>query len=285
MDKTTINQSTTKGGYWLGTIPHRDFTPFLMPGIKYIKGQLEIGEGGFTHWQVMVHTKGQQRLSWLKKNFGSTGHWEVSRSDAAEDYVWKEETSVAGTRFELGTKSLKRGAASDWDDIWDMAKQGRFEDIPKDVTIRCYSQIKSIAKDHMLPQAGTKKVIVYWGTTGTGKSHTAWEEAGLSAFPKDPLSKFWDGYQGHKNVVMEEFRGDIPVSHILRWTDKYPVIVDTKHGACVLAADSIWITSNLHPRGWYPMLDTATTDALLRRLDIRERSERYVEAMVETIEQ
>lgn len=282
MVEGTTSASTAKGRYWMGTIPFHHFTPYLASGIKYCKGQLEIGEGGYKHWQVLLHTNGQQRLSWLKKTFGPEGHWEVTRSEAAEDYVWKEETSVSGTRFELGSKSLKRNAAADWDGVWDLAKQGRFDDIPKDIAIRCYSQLKSIAKDYLKPVAQEREVIVYWGPTGTGKSHSAWSEATFDAYPKDPMSKFWDGYRGQANVVIEEFRGDISISHMLRWTDKYPVIVDAKHGATTLAATKIWITSNIHPEDWYPTMDRATKDALLRRLRIVEKSERYIEGMVET---
>jgi hypothetical protein len=35
-----------------------------------------------------------------------------------------------------------------------------------------------------------------------------------------------------------------------------------------LLAARFWITSNIHPRQWYPDLDEATMDALLRRLTI-----------------
>jgi hypothetical protein len=109
---------------------------------------------------------------------------------------------------------------------------------------------------------------VYWGPTGTGKSRRAWKEAGMEAFPKDPNTKFWCGYQGQKAVVIDEFRGAISISHLLRWLDRYPVMVEIKGSALPFAAEQIWITSNLDPRQWYPDLDQETTDALMRRLDI-----------------
>lgn len=113
-----------------------------------------------------------------------------------------------------------------------------------------------------------RTVSVFWGRTGTGKSRRAWEEAGMDAFPKDPLSKFWDGYRGHRHVVFDEFRGTISISHILRWFDRYPVIVEVKGGSVVFSATKIWITSNLDPRLWYPDIDQETQEALLRRLTI-----------------
>jgi len=44
--------------------------------------------------------------------------------------------------------------------------------------------------------------------------------------------------------------------------------VEIKGGAVVLEAKTIWITSNLDPRLWYPDLDQDTLNALLRRLNI-----------------
>lgn len=78
----------------------------------------------------------------------------------------------------------------------------------------------------------------------------------------------WCGYRGEAHVIVDEFRGGIDISHILRWTDRYPVCVETKGSSRPLVATSIWITSNLDPRNWYPDLDPDSLDALLRRLNI-----------------
>lgn len=88
---------------------------------------------------------------------------------------------------------------------------------------------------------------------------------GLSAYSKDPRSKWWDGYRSQSNIVIDEFRGTIDVSHILRWLDRYPISVEVKGGTRPLAATKVWITSNLDPRMWYPDLDQESKDALLRR--------------------
>lgn len=113
-----------------------------------------------------------------------------------------------------------------------------------------------------------RSVNVFWGRTGLGKSRRAWAEAGLDAYPKDPRSKFWDGYCGQKHVVIDEFRGGIDVAHLLRWLDRYPVIVEVKGSSTCLVATDIWITSNLEPSNWYPDLDDDTKAALLRRLHV-----------------
>lgn len=113
-----------------------------------------------------------------------------------------------------------------------------------------------------------REVFVYWGDTGLGKSKLAWEEAGIDAYPKDPRTKFWDGYSGHRHVVIDEFRGAIDISHLLRWFDRYPVIVEVKGSSTVLKAEKIYITSNIYVDEWFPNIDLSTLNALKRRLKI-----------------
>lgn len=259
----------SQGIYWLLTIPQHEYTPFLPSELQYAKGQLEVGNAtGYAHWQVLVAFKSKCRLNAVKKLFGPGTHAELSRSSAANDYVWKEETRVVGTQFELGALAFKRNSATDWNAVRRDAKRGRLDDIPADIYIRCYNQIKRITADHLQATGMERTIEVYWGVSGSGKSHRAWELAGTDAYPKDPRSKFQDGYRGQEHIVLDEFRGGIDIAHVLRWFDKYPVIVEVKGSSVVFNAKKIWITSNIHPRDWYPELDDATKEALLRRLNI-----------------
>lgn len=251
--------------YWILTIPLHGFTPFLPHGCQYIMGQLELGEGGFLHWQIVVGFTKKVRQAGVRSLFGEY-HCEPTKSEKAEDYCWKEETRVQGTQFRLGTKAFKRSCEKDWDQIRQNAKDGEFDSIPSDVYIRCFSSLKKIATEFSKPQPMERRCFVFVGPTGTGKSRRAWDEATFDAYPKSPTSKFWDGYRGQKHVVMDEFRGQIEISHLLRWLDRYPVLVEIKGSSEVLKAHTFWITSNMHPKDWYPTIDDATQKALLRRL-------------------
>jgi len=264
--------NSLQGRYWIVTLPEADWKPsdaVLRDGVAYIKGQLETGvANGFKHWQMVVYFRTKVRLAALKRAFGRRVHAELTRSKAAEDYCGKTETRVPGTSFEFGTKATKRCATEDWEAIWAAARRGDTDAIPPDVLIRYYGNVKRIACDHAEPAALERVVKVFWGSTGVGKSRRAWEEAGLDAYPKDPRTKFWDGYRGQERVVIDEFRGGIDVSHMLRWLDRYPVIVEVKGSSVVFKATEIWITSNLPPEKWYPDLDVETMAALKRRLKI-----------------
>jgi len=254
--------------FWILTIPHPQFTPYLPKGIRWIRGQLECGEGGYLHWQVCIASERKTRLGGIKDIFGSQTHAEITKSEAANEYVWKEDTRVAGTQFELGAKPFRRNSRTDWESVWTAAKSRDLDAIPAHTRILCFRSILSVAAYFDAPSAMERRTLVYWGRSGTGKSRRAWDEGGLDAYSKNPRSKFWDGYRSQANVIIDEFRGGIDVSHLLRWLDRYPVLVEVKGSSLPLKATNYWITSNVDPRNWYPDLDSDTLAALLRRLNI-----------------
>lgn len=105
------------GRHWILTIPHHGYTPFLPAAVDWTKGQLEEGVGGYLHWQLVITTHTNCRLSAVKKIYGDLSHAELCRSQAAELYVWKDDTGVPNTRFELGTRPLRRNSKRDWDQV------------------------------------------------------------------------------------------------------------------------------------------------------------------------
>lgn len=168
----------------------------------------------------------------------------------------------------MGKLPFRRNEATDWDKVRLAASTGDMEGIPSDIYIRYYGNLHRIRADNIQPKFREVEVIVFWGPTGTGKSHRAWTEAGELAYSKDPRTKFWCGYDSQQNVIIDEFRGAIDISHLLRWFDKYPVRVETKGSTRPLLASRFWVTSNLHPSDWFPQLDGDTLGALYRRLTI-----------------
>lgn len=251
------------------TIPHHEYVPYPCPELSWIKGQLECGTtSAFVHWQIIVAFSSKVSLAGVKRIFGESCHAELSRSEAANEYVWKESTAVPNTRFEFGHKPIRRNSKTDWESVWEAAKRGDILAAPASIRVQSYRTLRAIATDFEKPVGIIRTCFVFWGRTGTGKSRRAWDEAGMDAYSKDPRTKFWCGYQSEANVVIDEFRGGIDVAHLLRWLDRYPVRVEIKGSSRPLLATNIWITSNLDPREWYPEIDEETKNALLRRLNI-----------------
>lgn len=260
-----------QGRYWLLTIPVEMFTvPLELSGpLQYLRGQREIGgTTGYEHWQLLAVFKKKVTLRGVKQSFGDGIHAELSRSDAADAYVWKEDTRVAGTQFELGERAIRRNVPTDWEKVRENAKTRNFDDIPPDIYIRCYANLCRIASDNDQPTAIVRSARVFIGPTGTGKSRRAWEEATELAYVKNPRTKWWDGYKGEENVIIDEFRGGIDIAYLLIWLDRYPCRVEIKGSSMPLRARKFWICSNLMIEQWFPDCDYQTLDALRRRIEI-----------------
>lgn len=263
-----------QGIFWLLTVPIPNATcksiedGSLPVELVWAKGQRERGSStGYEHYQLVAAFAKKVSLSRVVSLFGRGTHAELSRSEAANEYVGKEETRI-GEPFELGAKPIRRNSKTDWESVWTAAQSGVLTNIPANVRVVSYHALRAIRSDYSKPQPILRRVHVFWGSTGTGKSRRAWDEAGVDAYSKCPRTKFWDGYQDQINVVVDEFRGGIDVTHLLRWFDRYPVRVEVKGSSRPLCASTIWITSNINPLDWYPELDEATKAALIRRLSI-----------------
>lgn len=214
--------------------------------ITYLKGQQELPALGYHHWQFLVHVSPKKSLSQMKE-VDRTVHWEPTRSDAAEDYVWKEESSVEGTKFEFGKKAFKRNSKVDWAVQIKLARAGQFEDMDPGVLFRNYTSAKRLYNDTIIASKRDNICVnYYYGRTGTGKTYAAMTEAGEDAYWKLSTNKWWDGYKGQLNVVIDEMTaGCIGICHLLRWFDWYPCQLEVK-GSCIgLKATNFWVTSNL----------------------------------------
>lgn len=127
-----------QGVYWIGTCPEGNpcFPIQEIPtGLTWIRGQLEEGDGGYRHWQIAFAFPGRVRLTSCTAIFGSGCHFELSRSSAVRDYVWKDDTSL-GERFEFGAVPITTSDRTDWDAVWGHAQLGDVLSIPAGVRIR-----------------------------------------------------------------------------------------------------------------------------------------------------
>ena len=119
--------------YWLGTLYDWAVLGELPEACCWLKGQQETcPTTGRPHHQVIAGFKRAVRRAFVLRVVGP-GHWEATRSAAADDYVHKDATAVAGTRFEIGAKSFRRNSPTDWEDVRQCAKAGDFDSIPADV--------------------------------------------------------------------------------------------------------------------------------------------------------
>lgn len=99
------------------------------------------------------------------------------------------------------------------------------------------------------PRNHPVEVIVIQGPTGTGKSRYALENFPVAYWKQ--RSNWWDNYQDHETVILDEFYGWIPYDMLLRICDRYPLLVETKGGQTNFVAKKIVFTTNQNPENWY----------------------------------
>eukprot|EP00959_Pyramimonas_sp_CCMP1952_P283537 5927362-Pyramimonas_sp.AAC.1 len=87
-----------------------------------------------------------------------------------------------------------------------------------------------------------------WGKTGVGKTRYVWDMHGVDEIYQPTSYKWWQGYDGHKIVLIDELRANWwTFGQLLRLLDRYPFTVETKGGSRQIQATVWYITSSKHP--------------------------------------
>lgn len=239
----------------------------LVTGATYTVGQLERGSNGTVHFQFYQNYKNSIRLAHFKKCM-PTVHAEPVRVDnGVEKYCMKDDTRIDGP-WAYGSKPLQRNSRADWDEIYLKAKAGKMEEIPADIRVRCYSQLKKIEKDHIVVK-DTDHLRGVWiqGKSGVGKSRKARQDY-PDAYPK-LCNKWWDGYQGQKYVIMDDIGPEHKVlaQQLKIWADRYGCILETKGGALSSNYEYFIVTSQYTINEIFGD-DPKTVEALRRRFKV-----------------
>jgi len=109
---------------------------------------------------------------------------------------------------------------------------------------------------------------VLWGPTGTGKTRDAY----IKYWPDEPHyvwkpsnGNWFDGYDGEKKIIIDEFRGSMPWADILGLLDRNEFRAQFKGGFVNIQADKFVITSPFPPCKWYKDDDRYDKFAQLER--------------------
>lgn len=257
-----------KSRNWVLTVnnPDQVWADIQFPStVVYCVGQLELGESGTPHWQLLIKFKHPVRLQQVKKIF-PTCHAEVRRGSEIQslEYVTKEDTRVSsldpyGISAEqieaLMTSSSKTSTKSSLEDIKKKLDDGITESQIADdffgEWVRHYKAFRAYKLLKVAPRSLSEapNILVIYGPTGTGKSRYC-----LDKYPDaywKQRSQWWDGYSGESTVILDEFYGWLPYDLLLRLCDRYPLMLEVKGGQVHCLVDTVIITSNSLPCSWY----------------------------------
>lgn len=264
----------------------------LFGKFKYIVLGFEVGESGTPHIQGYVDFENARTLGGLKRICNAI-HWEPRRGtwEEATKYCMKGEQShdewvehkwngpnfgLNANYIEYGTPN-EQGKRTDLEDIKNEIVGGlKVESIVMDNPViyhqygRTLNKIEDIALRRNYRTTMTTG-FWYWGETGVGKSHIAFE--GFTpethyVFPND--NGWWDGYIQQPTVIFNDFRAEIPYNEMLQLVDKWPYSVRRRNREPMpFTSTKVIVTSSLPPNLLYTK--RAKRDAiaqLLRRFTV-----------------
>lgn len=247
------------------------------PRVKYIVIGREVGDGGTPHLQGYVELKSQQRLTAVKDMVGQRTHIEARRgsskqaagyckkgTDSSQDYTEffpRTEANPGTWDYVLESGEISEpGKRTDLTPVVELLGQGESiltvaREHPE-IFVRYNKGLRDLRSLFLSPRNLTvnPQVVVLWGETGTGKSRDAilryWPDEDHYVF-RPSNGNWWDGYDGQKKVILEEFRGSMPWADLLGLLDRNEYRAPVKGGFVQVQAERFVITSPCPPDTWY----------------------------------
>lgn len=237
-------------------------------GFSYFVVGYEYGkENNTPHIQGYGEMKSRTRLTTIIKKLKGF-HIEERRGTCvqASDYCKKEGNFVV-----FGEMNIKnQGKRNDLDKV----RTDALENGMRSVTAKYNAQQIKIAEKFLTyneePREWETKVIWLWGPTGTGKSKLARELCNEDTYTKNVGSKWWDGYDGHENVIIDDFRPSWwDLTYMLALLDRYEMQVEVKGGMRQFKPKKIIVTSAFPPNECYKNTGEAINQLLRRVHEIK----------------
>lgn len=235
---------------------------FDAKSITYAICGRERGDAGTPHLQGYVYFKSQKTLRATKSFLGLPRmHLEAARGTGEDNKVY---CSKEGDFWEMGdvpSQGLRTDIAAYVGAIRDGAGLDQILDHFPEEFCKYHGAYDKLRLAAMPKRDWVMDVRWFYGPTGTGKSHCAYElgQAAVDYYCKS-AGKWWDGYEGQEVVIMDEFRGDWMTFHeLLRLTDKYQYQVEVKGGSRQFCSKMIIFTC---PIRWDELFRGQTAEKL-----------------------
>lgn len=239
-------------------------------------GQLECGENGFVHWQVLIENETPVRFATLKRKL-PTAHIEPRRGTVAEAvaYYTKEDSRVDGEApLEHGEIALRdeKGRRSDLDRIRAaVLDEGRTVDeviltMPEAARVTKYVTELAAARDRAAARGVERdvEVIYLYGDPGVGK--TRWLYDNYDDVARLTDYRNFDAYNGEKVLALDEYGGQIDLRLLNGVLDRYPINLPARYYDRPARYETVVIISNQPPWLLYDWEQPIVRRAFARRL-------------------
>jgi len=190
-----------------------------------------------------------------------TAHVEKRRGTQEEAcaYCSKDKTKLAGP-WEFGVKSKGQGDRCDLMEVANAIKSGSsIYDIVEKFPVQYIHYNRGIEKMMAIREERNMddrevEVCVLWGATGTGKTRIVMKNNREDMYVRGLASygqTWWDGYRGQGSILFDEFYGQVKLSDMLRYLDRYPLQIPIRGSYAYARWTKVYITSNTPPWEWY----------------------------------
>lgn len=251
-----------------------DEPEFNSKQMKYLVVGLEsCPTTGRKHYQCFVYFFNAKTMLQCKKFFGNDSHIEDCKGTINDNvaYCTKDDNYK-----EYGELPLQ-GKRTDLNEIKDNIKDGMKVDtiaIEQPEIYHQYGRTLNKIEDIVMRNKYRTEMtqgLWYYGPTGVGKSHKAFEGYTPSThyvLPDD--NGWWDGYTQQDTVIINDFRGRISYDFMLQLVDKWPVSVKRRGREPIpFISKTVIITSPLRPEEVYHnRCEKDDIAQLLRRFEI-----------------
>lgn len=232
---------------------------------RYICLGFEKGEKGTPHIQGFIQFEQKIRLTnWKKINKKihaeiMQGTIEQAINYCKKDGTFEERGDVIKERQRTDLREAKKKCATEGM----RGITGKEEEYNMQVIRTC----ETFLKYHEEVRNFKPYVCWIYGESGAGKTKYVNEKVcHRDTYWKDS-TKWWDGYDRHEVVVIDDFRaGNMKLNELLKLIDRYPHRIEQKGTFRQILNKEFYFTSIKHPKDVYNLPDEPVKQ-LLRRID------------------
>jgi hypothetical protein len=216
-------------------------------------------------WHIEPRGGSQEdAINYCKKGEQSKKEWSESKEKG-------EHFGLNADVFEQGVKTVNHsGKRTDIDNARTLVLCGGMRSLTKVVqSAQALKVAEKFLEYHEIPRNWVTNVIWLYGPSGAGKSRRARELFdNKDIYTKSDGIKWWNGYDGHENVIFDDFRDTWwSITEMLSLLDRYEKRVECKGGVRQFTPKNIIITSIKPPSTFYNGCKNEPIKQLLRRIN------------------